>query len=52
MDLIPLDSTLVKGSHGIVPKNQLDWTVIFGTGIPNAATLEATEIHKLVINQF
>ena len=52
MDLIPLDSTLVKGSHGIVPKNQLDWPVIFGTGIPNAAILEATEIHKLVINQF
>ena len=52
MDLIPLDSNLVKGSHGIVPKNQLDWPVIFGAGTPNTATLEATEIHKLILNKF
>ncbi len=30
MDVIPLDATLVKGSHGIVPQNELDWPVIIG----------------------
>ena len=52
MDLIPLDSTLVKGSHGIVPKNQLDWPIIFGEGIPNTGELKSTDIYKLIINKF
>ncbi|MDA8823019.1 alkaline phosphatase family protein [Opitutales bacterium] len=33
MDLIPLDPTLVRGSHGTRPKNKLDYPVIFGDGI-------------------
>ena len=52
MDLIPLDSTLVKGSHGIVPKNQLDWPIIFGEGIPNTGELKSTDIYKLILNKF
>ena len=52
MDLIPLDASLVKGSHGIVPKNQLDWPVIFGPGIPHSKELKPTEIHRLILNHF
>lgn len=52
MDLIPLDAATVKGSHGIVPRNQADWPVIFGSGIPKTTILEATEVHKVILNQF
>ena len=30
MDLIPLDATLVKGSHGARPKNISDWPILIG----------------------
>ena len=30
MDVIPLDATLVKGSHGRVPEDRLDWPVLAG----------------------
>jgi predicted AlkP superfamily pyrophosphatase or phosphodiesterase len=30
MDVIPLDATLIKGSHGRVPEDQLDWPVLVG----------------------
>jgi hypothetical protein len=33
MDVIPLDPYLVKGSHGVTPKDELDWPVLFGDGI-------------------
>lgn len=30
MDLIPLDATLVKGSHGRQPEDRIDWPVLAG----------------------
>ncbi len=30
MDVIPLDANLVKGSHGIIPVEEMDWPVIVG----------------------
>ena len=30
MDVIPLDATLVKGSHGRVPEDAADWPVLIG----------------------
>ena len=36
MDLVPLDSTLIKGTHGIRPKDTLDWPVILGQSISEA----------------
>ncbi len=30
MDLIPLDASLVRGSHGRVPEDQADWPVLVG----------------------
>ena len=52
MDLIPLDPSLVGGSHGIMPKDQADWPVVFGNDIPESEVLEATEIHDLILAQF
>ena len=45
MDLIPLDSSVVGGSHGIIPEDPLDWPVIFGPGIESASKpIQANEI--------
>ena len=30
LDLIPLDATLVKGSHGRIPDNPMDYPVLIG----------------------
>ena len=30
MDVIPLDATLVKGSHGRVPEDRYDWPILAG----------------------
>jgi len=38
MDLVPLDCSLVKGTHGIRPRESKDWPVIFGYGIGADAT--------------
>lgn len=46
MDLIPLDATLVKGSHGRVPEDRDDWPVLIGDmpGLGANAALPATEV--------
>ena len=46
MDLIPLDASLVKGTHGVRPKDSLDWPVILGHGIePSDTPILATKVH-------
>jgi len=46
MDLIPLDPTLVKGTHGIRPKDKLDWPVLFGSSINSTnLPIPATEVN-------
>ncbi len=45
MDLIPLDATLVKGSHGRIPEDQEDWPVLIGPLDAMPETLQATEVH-------
>ncbi len=32
MDVIPLDPSLVKGSHGACPADSAEWPVLIGTG--------------------
>jgi predicted AlkP superfamily pyrophosphatase or phosphodiesterase len=46
MDLIPLDATLVKGSHGRIPEDVEDWPVLIGNlpQLPRAASLQATQV--------
>ncbi len=61
MDVIPLDPSLVKGSHGACPADSTEWPVLIGTG---AATdsgdrdradreaggfIEATEVHDRLL---
>lgn len=46
LDVIPLDASLVRGSHGRTPENERDWPV-FLTGEPTGglpASLAATEV--------
>lgn len=47
-DVIPLDASLVKGSHGRVPEDVSDWPVIIGDlpNLPRSATLQAHEVYQ------
>ena len=50
MDVIPLDATLVKGSHGRRPADKKDWPVLI-TGQPGASRapeLESTDVFFLL----
>lgn len=49
MDLIPLDPTLVKGSHGSCPRNTDEWPVLIGTS-EVAGSIEATEVHQRLLD--
>lgn len=46
MDVIPLDATLVKGSHGRVPEDQNDWPVLIGdfTSLPTSSPVRAEQV--------
>lgn len=46
MDLIPLDATLVKGSHGRVPEDAEDWPVLIGplTHLPTQSSLQPQQV--------
>jgi predicted AlkP superfamily pyrophosphatase or phosphodiesterase len=48
MDLIPLDPSLVKGSHGTCPVDTRDWPVLIGAG-EESAPIEATEVHERLL---
>ncbi len=50
MDVIPLDATLVKGSHGARPKNSSDWPVLITEkdGLPPNAQLHATDVYHIL----
>ena len=50
MDLIPLDATLVKGSHGRRPHRSADWPLLISSNpdlLPNAP-LEATDVYHIL----
>jgi predicted AlkP superfamily pyrophosphatase or phosphodiesterase len=52
MDIIPLDATLVKGSHGRKPENPQDGPLIMSKHkslIPNN-TVEATEVFNIILS--
>ncbi len=48
MDVIPLDASLVGGSHGVCPANSDDWPVLIGTG-ETEAPIAATEVHDRLL---
>jgi hypothetical protein len=51
MDVIPLDAGLVRGSHGRVPEDRMDWPVLAGE-LPHLTTrdyIPATQVyHELL----
>ncbi|MGH7869892.1 MAG: alkaline phosphatase family protein, partial [Candidatus Dormibacteraceae bacterium] len=50
MDVIPLDATLVKGSHGRKPHDEREWPVFLsrGTHLPQKGSLASTEVFDLL----
>ncbi|MGH7956790.1 MAG: alkaline phosphatase family protein, partial [Opitutaceae bacterium] len=44
MDVIPLDPSLVKGSHGACPADSAEWPVLIGTG-ETAESIDALKVH-------
>jgi len=53
MDLIPLDPSLVMGSHGCVPADNLDWPVLFGQGLDGKdQALDAPDVHQEILTLF
>jgi predicted AlkP superfamily pyrophosphatase or phosphodiesterase len=54
MDVIPLDATLVKGSHGRRPADKKDWPV-FITSQPeflSAKEVESTDVYQILLRHF
>ena len=51
MDVIPLDASLVKGSHGCRPSSRSDWPVCIGPDEDwlQGEVLKSTDIHNVVL---
>ena len=51
MDVIPLDATLVKGSHGVEPAKPSEGAVVLTdqTQLLTASSVGATEVHDLIM---
>jgi hypothetical protein len=51
MDVIPLDPSLVRGSHGTCPADSAEWPVLIGTGTlaGGDASIEATAVHDRLL---
>lgn len=45
LDVIPLDASLVKGSHGRVPENAEDFPVFISPRRPEASSLVSTDVY-------
>ena len=50
MDVVPLDATLVKGSHGRRPTDKKDWPVLITRRpeVLNANPIESTDVHEIL----
>ncbi len=50
MDVIPLDATLVKGSHGICPASRKDWPILMTEegGVLGDAPLKPTQVYEVI----
>ncbi len=48
MDVIPLDATLVKGSHGCRPRSRKDWPVLIAGPDLVPAELESTDVYHVM----
>lgn len=50
MDVIPLDANLVRGSHGRLPEDPLDWPVLIGPGLKGTMEMDATQVHEWLLD--
>ena len=51
MDVIPLDPSLVKGSHGTCPADSAEWPVLIGTGtMTGDKAIAATDVHDRLVS--
>lgn len=48
MDVIPLDASLVKGSHGCRPASQDDWPVIIGDLDTEGGSIGSTDVFGII----
>lgn len=48
MNVIPLDATLVKGSHGCRPRDKKDWPVLIAAPELIPADLESTDVYHVI----
>jgi len=51
LNVIPLDATLVRGSHGRVPEDENDWPVLLlgKNAAPPAASLNPADVHHALL---
>ncbi len=50
MDLIPLDATLVKGTHGAIPEDQDNWPILLGElGSDPDEIVQSTSVRDLLL---
>jgi hypothetical protein len=54
MDVIPLDATLVKGSHGRRPADKKDWPVFITerAKLLGAKQIESTDVFQILLEHF
>lgn len=48
MDLIPLDASLVKGSHGIRPSHKKDWPILLSARDEAVESIDATDVYRRI----
>jgi predicted AlkP superfamily pyrophosphatase or phosphodiesterase len=48
MDVIPLDATLVKGSHGRVPRDRKEWPILVAPSGAAASEMQSTGLFDLL----
>lgn len=51
MDVIPLDASLVKGSHGVFPADPLDGPIFLADGNPNDWPRKMTDVKRWALGQ-
>jgi hypothetical protein len=48
-DVVPLDASLIKGSHGLPAADPVDRPILIGDGPAPAYNLALTDAHKLLL---
>ena len=48
MDVIPLDATLIKGSHGRIPENQEDWPILITSEAVQGVSDSPTSVFEVL----